>query len=127
MYICKRWYQKWRTVNNPGPIDHGIYLCPHAQLKPGVTTRNFKRLPISIASLLLSRYGGGPEIQMADPCKICTYEWMAREKERRMGRGGGGGGGGATSASRYAASFGNSNSSSSKREGGASRVLYEKK
>eukprot|EP00003_Mantamonas_plastica_P012261 TRINITY_DN221_c0_g1_i8.p1 TRINITY_DN221_c0_g1~~TRINITY_DN221_c0_g1_i8.p1 ORF type:complete len:536 (+),score=119.67 TRINITY_DN221_c0_g1_i8:1268-2875(+) len=61
--LSKRWYHRFKTMADPGPIDNHDFLCPHGDVNPKDADRVddlIKVIPKDCWDYLHDRYGGGP-------------------------------------------------------------------
>jgi hypothetical protein len=82
-WVSRFWFQKFRTMTNPGPIRNVGLLCKHFQLRREVAANLpnlVVELPRSVYETLQAKYGGeGVDIEHASVCKLCLVR-KGREK-----------------------------------------------
>eukprot|EP01112_Ceratiomyxa_fruticulosa_P022691 TRINITY_DN839_c0_g1_i26.p1 TRINITY_DN839_c0_g1~~TRINITY_DN839_c0_g1_i26.p1 ORF type:complete len:831 (-),score=158.18 TRINITY_DN839_c0_g1_i26:70-2562(-) len=80
--ISKDWWNKFKTLSDPGKIDHSKFVCRHGNVKrwagKGGIEHQLKVISQEAYDFLISRYGGGPQItpsyENALTCIQCRKE-----------------------------------------------------
>ncbi|KAL2091610.1 hypothetical protein ACEWY4_013873 [Coilia grayii] len=68
------WLRKWLDDSiSTKAIENSHFLCSHGKLHPDMVGEA-KRISLKAASLLFSRYGGGPRLDSSSLCKECVTQ-----------------------------------------------------
>ncbi|XP_046437438.1 ubiquitin carboxyl-terminal hydrolase 20-like [Daphnia pulex] len=85
-YISCKWFCKFKTFAEPGPIHNQDFLCPHGGIQP-LKIERFDEvcLPVSavVWEALHTRFGGGPACNRLFRCPICQQKQEVMDKRRR--------------------------------------------
>ncbi|XP_031424419.1 ubiquitin carboxyl-terminal hydrolase 48 isoform X2 [Clupea harengus] len=73
-FVPLDWLKKWLDDSiTTKAIDNGHFLCSHGKLHPD-KIGEAKRISLKAASLLFSRYGGGPRLDRSSLCRECVTQ-----------------------------------------------------
>nr|CAG4645048.1 EOG090X0BKI [Leptodora kindtii] len=85
-FISAKWFSKFKTFAEPGPIHNRDFLCPHGGVQPlKVDCIHDSCLPISAVMWedLHARFGGGPACNRLRSCATCQQAQEAMDKRRK--------------------------------------------
>lgn len=89
VYVSRQWYNRWRTLADPGAIDNGEISCQHFRLLPEKLVDPLdllQKIPQSAYDYFLLRHGevsGLPPLRFAAVCEVCVEEEREVEARRR--------------------------------------------
>ncbi|XP_076124826.1 ubiquitin carboxyl-terminal hydrolase 48 isoform X2 [Alosa pseudoharengus] len=73
-FVPLDWLKKWLDDSiTTKAIENGQFLCSHGKLHPD-KIGEAKRISFKAASLLFSRYGGGPRLDCSSLCRECVMQ-----------------------------------------------------
>lgn len=73
-FISLEWLKKWLDDSAATKeIDNSMFLCSHGKLHPD-KVGDCKRISLTAAEQLYSRYGGGPRLDTSSLCRECVEQ-----------------------------------------------------
>lgn len=76
-YISRKWFCKFNTFAEPGPINNYDFLCKHGAVKPQLYMNISDlviELPPALWDFFQSTFGGGPAVNHLMACDVCQSE-----------------------------------------------------
>eukprot|EP01121_Diplochlamys_sp_Union-15-3_P022501 TRINITY_DN9604_c0_g1_i1.p1 TRINITY_DN9604_c0_g1~~TRINITY_DN9604_c0_g1_i1.p1 ORF type:complete len:781 (-),score=104.18 TRINITY_DN9604_c0_g1_i1:57-2399(-) len=87
-YVSKYWYQKWLSLENPGPITNDEIICPHMRVKQEFK-ESIKSRVVALseqAFYLLYQNYGGHKLESIEPCEICLRRIVEKKRIKELDR-----------------------------------------
>jgi len=84
-FVSRRWYVRFTTMCQPGPIDNYLHVCPHRKLgaiDDSWCQQNFVPVSADLCAALIHEFGGGPVLSRLEKCTKCC-DWIVAYNKRK--------------------------------------------